>query len=122
VRAPGTSSCIRLMQRSTVLLPQPDGPMMAVTFRSGACMVIAATTWRLPYQASRFSMDRPSTLVVPASGVATNALTSGPLGAHAAPEEARGDGEDQDDRDQGQRSGPATGLALLEPAHRVVED
>ena len=29
--APGISSCIRLMQRTIVDLPQPDGPMIAVT-------------------------------------------------------------------------------------------
>jgi hypothetical protein len=31
-RAPGTSSCMRLMQRTIVDLPQPDGPMIAVTW------------------------------------------------------------------------------------------
>ena len=30
-RAPGISSCMRLMQRTIVDLPQPDGPMIAVT-------------------------------------------------------------------------------------------
>ena len=30
-RAPGISSCMRLMQRTSVDLPQPDGPMIAVT-------------------------------------------------------------------------------------------
>ena len=29
-RAPGTTSCIRLIVRSAVDLPQPDGPMNAV--------------------------------------------------------------------------------------------
>jgi len=29
-RAPGMRSFIRLKQRSTVLLPQPDGPIIAV--------------------------------------------------------------------------------------------
>src|SRR3989442_36223 len=33
--ASGVSSCMRLRQRSSVLLPQPDGPMMAVTVGSG---------------------------------------------------------------------------------------
>ena len=31
-RAVGTSSFMRLKERSMVLLPQPDGPMMAVIF------------------------------------------------------------------------------------------
>ena len=30
-RAPGISSCMRLMQRTSVDLPQPDGPIIAVT-------------------------------------------------------------------------------------------
>ena len=30
-RAPGISSCMRLMQRTSVDLPQPDGPISAVT-------------------------------------------------------------------------------------------
>ncbi len=34
-RAIGIVSFIRLMQRSKVDLPQPDGPMKAVTARSG---------------------------------------------------------------------------------------
>src|SRR3989441_3407966 len=33
--ASGVSSCMRLRQRSSVLLPQPDGPMMAVTVCAG---------------------------------------------------------------------------------------
>ena len=30
-RAPGISSCMRLMQRTTVDLPEPEGPISAVT-------------------------------------------------------------------------------------------
>ena len=30
MRAPGISSCMRLSERRNVLLPQPDGPMIAV--------------------------------------------------------------------------------------------
>src|SRR5258706_12743848 len=33
--APGVNSCIRFRQRSMVLLPQPDGPMIAVTVWAG---------------------------------------------------------------------------------------
>ncbi len=31
MRAPGSTSCIRLIERRNVDLPQPDGPMSAVT-------------------------------------------------------------------------------------------
>ena len=36
VRAPGMSAFIRLIERSNVDLPQPDGPMNAVTIVRGA--------------------------------------------------------------------------------------
>ncbi len=35
VRAPGISSCMRFRQRSSVDLPQPDGPIIAVTWLAG---------------------------------------------------------------------------------------
>ena len=35
MRAAGTRSFMRLRQRSSVLLPQPDGPMKATTRRVG---------------------------------------------------------------------------------------
>ena len=38
--APGISSCIRLMQRTSVDLPHPDGPMIAVTWLGGNSMLI----------------------------------------------------------------------------------
>jgi hypothetical protein len=31
-RAPGISSCMRLIHRTTVDLPEPDGPIIAVTW------------------------------------------------------------------------------------------
>ena len=43
--APGTSSCIRLRMRRNVDLPQPDGPMSAVTCAGPACR---ATRGRAP--------------------------------------------------------------------------
>ena len=42
-RAPGQVSCIRLRHRSSVDLPHPDGPMIAVTNRSGSASETAFT-------------------------------------------------------------------------------
>ena len=41
---------MRLMQRSTVLLPQPEGPMMAVTCFSWNGMLTFSTALKAPYQ------------------------------------------------------------------------
>ena len=46
--APGITSCIRLSVRSTVDLPQPDGPMNAVTLRGAIVSEQSATALNLP--------------------------------------------------------------------------
>ncbi len=43
---------MRLKLRSSVDLPQPDGPMKAVTWRSGMAMPMPNSTWWLPYEKS----------------------------------------------------------------------
>ena len=47
-RALGTRSYMRLNTRSKVLLPQPDGPMMAVIRFSGISKVTSCKAWNLP--------------------------------------------------------------------------
>ena len=47
-RAPGMTSCMRLRERSTVDLPQPDGPMKAVTERALMCMLTPSTARKSP--------------------------------------------------------------------------
>ena len=47
-RAPGITSCIRLRERSTVDLPQPDGPMIAVTLRGSMVIDTSSTALKLP--------------------------------------------------------------------------
>ena len=42
-RAFGTGSCMRLSVRTNVNLPQPDGPMIAVTVRSGKVRLMSST-------------------------------------------------------------------------------
>ena len=46
--APGIRSFMRLMQRSTVLLPHPDGPMSAVIWCFGTSKVTSVTARKLP--------------------------------------------------------------------------
>ena len=48
IRAPGVTSCIRFRVRSTVVLPQPDGPMNAVTLRGRTVSDTSATAWNAP--------------------------------------------------------------------------
>ena len=45
MRASGTSSCIRLSARRKVDLPQPLGPMMAVTARAAMSSETFLSTW-----------------------------------------------------------------------------
>ncbi len=47
-RAPGISSCMRLMQRTIVDLPQPEGPMIAVTSPAWKVMLTPLTAWWSP--------------------------------------------------------------------------
>ena len=53
-RAPGMSAFSRLIDRRNVDLPQPDGPMSAVTARDG---IVRSTSWSAclePYQNENF--------------------------------------------------------------------
>jgi hypothetical protein len=47
-RCSGYSSYMRLKVRSSVDLPQPDGPMKAVTFFSGMSRLMPFSAWNLP--------------------------------------------------------------------------
>src|ERR687885_1131487 len=49
--APRTTSCMRLRQRRSVLLPHPDGPMMGVMRRGGMLSETSSMAFRSPYQA-----------------------------------------------------------------------
>src|SRR6185437_8501853 len=85
-RAPGTVSCMRFKHRSSVDFPQPEGPMMAVTKRSGSDNVTLLTA-RVPQKnASRSSAARRAADASVARGALTTTLTEGTLPA------PRGDG------------------------------
>ena len=47
-RCSGYSEYMRLKVRSSVDLPQPEGPMKAVTLRSGMSMVTFLSAWKPP--------------------------------------------------------------------------
>ena len=47
-RAPGVSSCIRLSERRTVVLPQPEEPIRAVTWFGSIVIVTSCTAWNSP--------------------------------------------------------------------------
>src|SRR5512137_133760 len=46
---------MRLKQRRNVLLPQPDGPISAVTWCSGITRLMFLSAWLAPYQKLSFS-------------------------------------------------------------------
>ena len=48
VRATGIRSFMRLNERSTVLLPQPDGPISAVILRGCTFRLMSRTAWKSP--------------------------------------------------------------------------
>ena len=54
-RVSGCRSCMRLKQRRNVLLPQPDGPISAVTWFSGIVRLMFLSAWFVPYQKSSLS-------------------------------------------------------------------
>ncbi len=49
-RVCGISSFNRFTERKNVLLPQPDGPISAVTARRGMATVTSNNAWVAPYQ------------------------------------------------------------------------
>src|SRR2546430_4837933 len=49
-RVCGISSFSRFTERRKVLLPQPDGPISAVTARRGTAIVTSNSAWVAPYQ------------------------------------------------------------------------
>src|SRR5688572_3699808 len=90
--APGMTSCMRFRVRMNVDLPQPDGPMRAVTRLGSMDRVTSSTALKPPYQALTW--------------LASMRFTS--RQAAAACDKPGGDGEDQDHDDERKRAGPGT--------------
>src|SRR5687768_6478591 len=108
-RASGTVSCSRFRQRRKVDLPQPDGPMIAVTSRSSSVTDTSRIPADAPKNADRLSASRRAR---PRAGlrcsVARAGADSGP-GCEA--------GCDTDDEDEGKED---EGARPREPAPVVV--
>src|SRR5512135_354584 len=132
-RAPGTSSCMRLRERSSVDLPQPEGPIRAVTVFSRKARSTSRTPELAPYQAVSVSAaSRGATAAAPSGGAAAlrgpGAVTGGArrwrsgvltLGTHHRP---RDEAEGQDEHDQDQSAGPRLAVPLVVGTQRVDVD
>src|SRR5437763_4821222 len=110
-RALGTTSCMRLSERRNVDLPQPDGPIRAVTCLGSTVMLTSARAWNAPNQALR-----PST--------ATRLAIVGSRSAKpvTAGQEAGDDGQQQHDDDQRKGTGPRPVDGDVERRPRLGED
>src|SRR5438105_6561995 len=106
---PSDSSCIRFRHRRKVLLPQPDGPITAVTVWAGKRMETSFTTARRPYRAVRRTVSSRSR----ASAGGAMALPDGPAG---------GDAEQQHQRHEHEGRGPREAVPLLERPRSVLID
>src|SRR5438132_600539 len=106
---PTDSSCIRLRHRSRVLLPHPDGPMMAVTVWAGNRIDTSVSTARGPN-----------------SAVSRAASTGGRASAGGAMtlryRAAGGEGEHEHERHQHERGRPGEAVPLVERTGRVHVD
>src|SRR5438552_1412091 len=107
--APGVSSCIRFRQRSRVLLPHPDGPMIAVTTWAGNKSETSRTARCWPNSAVRCAAWRRSRVLADA----TIALPRDPPG---------GDGNDQHESQEHERGRPRQTMPFLERARRIYVD
>src|SRR5919202_6808053 len=132
-RAPGTVSCIRLRQRSSVDLPHPEGPMTAVTARDGKARSTPRTAWTLPNHASsdsaasRTSCPAPSAAALRGVSV-TRGESAGPTCSVAvamvprARDEPGRDADDENEPDENEGAGPGEGVPLVIGADGVGED
>src|SRR3954447_19042659 len=66
--APGTSSCIRLRIRRNVDLPQPEGPISAVTSPAAMVRSTSASTWWSPNHALTSSATSAAGLCAATAG------------------------------------------------------
>src|SRR5437763_5152531 len=94
-RAPATTSCMRLSDRRNVDLPQPDGPMSAVTCFGSTVMLTSSSAWNEPNQA-----------LSPSTSMRLAMCDSGSGKPVTAGQEAGEHGQKQHDGDQSKGTGP----------------
>src|SRR5258706_2663112 len=107
--APAVNSCMRFRQRSMVLLPHPDGPMIAVTVCAGNNSDTSRTARCCPSIAVRCDASSRSRVLADA----TIALAGHPAG---------GEGDDEHEPHEHERGGPGQAMPLLEGAGRIHVD
>src|ERR1041385_6882329 len=107
--APGVSSCMRFKHRSIVLLPQPDGPMMAGTGFAGNNSETARTARSSPNTAGRGAASRRSRALA-------DATIPGPR------DPARGQRDDEHEPHQHERRRPREAVPFLERSRRIDID
>src|SRR4051794_18953588 len=100
IRAPGTVSCMRFIQRSNVDLPQPDGPIIAVT--SPLCT---------PKVTSRTTRDAPK--YASSDSVATQKRSIAAESETGSCREPRGKADDEDESEEDERSRPGLRVPLV---------
>src|SRR5213595_1526880 len=107
--APAVSSCMRLRQRSRVLLPQPDGPMIAVTVCAGNRSDTSRTALCCPNSAVRCAVSSRRRVLADA----TIALPRDPAG---------GERDDQHESHQHERGCPREPMPLVERSGGIYID
>src|SRR6266571_8990797 len=107
--APGVNSCMRFRQRSRVLLPQPEGPMIAVTVLAGNRSDTPRTARCCPNSAVRCAVSSRSRVLADA----TIALPCEPAG---------GERDDQDESHQYEGGCPRQPVPLVERARGIHID
>src|ERR1041384_3814067 len=107
--APGVSSCMRFKHRSIVLLPQPDGPMMAVTVLAGNSSETSRTARCSPKSAVRCAASRRRRVLA-------DATIPGPR------HPARRERDDEHESHQHERRRPRQAMPFLERSRRVHVD
>src|SRR5438094_9314235 len=107
--APGVSSCMRFRQRSSVLLPHPEGPMIAVTVCAGNKSDTSRTARCCPKSAVRCAVSRRSLVLA-------DATIPGPRYP------AGGERNHQHERHEQQSRGPRQAVPFVEWTGRVYVD
>src|SRR6267378_3218232 len=105
----GVSSCMRFKQRSRVLLPQPEGPMIAVTVFAGNSSDTSRTARCCPNIAVRCDASSRSRVLA----AATIALAGHPAG---------GEGDHEHEPHEHERGGPGQAMPLFEGTGRIHVD
>src|SRR5258706_15800043 len=118
-RARGTVSCMRLRQRSRVDLPQPDGPMIAVTSFGGMSSVTSRTACVSPKYAFNpmvcTAMTGPllETAVGGLASLRSSARSVMPTSEARARHESRDDADHQHEPDQDRRTRPCLRMPVV---------